>query len=175
MSILRTFTAVTGYFTEAPRRRRTLNEVIPGWREALRAPDRVDIRWLVHELGTTRLGSRWMLRDVTESVVAPLPAFVTTYEILRSQDYVMITFSTPTGEVKDGHLQTQEVQKLAFTYPRFLEFARDIAQIANTAQAPLQPVHDAPTSSPREPRVLNGQGDDRPRPGGAVTVRIVRH
>jgi hypothetical protein len=108
----------------------------------------------------------------------PFPALVTTYEILRSQDYVMITFSAPTGEVKDGQMQTQEVQQLAFTYPRFLEFAASIALIANRVEAPTRPARHKPTNPPREPRAIDGQDDDSPRPGDALTAtggRIVRH
>ena len=63
------------------------------------------------------------------------PAFVTQYEILRSQDYVMLTFSTPTGEVVDGRMQTQEIQRIALTHPRFLELAAAIGQIAGSIQA----------------------------------------
>lgn len=64
------------------------------------------------------------------------PAFVTQYEILRSQDYVMITLRTPTGDVIDGRMQTQEIQKIALTHPRFLEFAAAIGQIAGNIQGP---------------------------------------
>lgn len=115
--------------------------------------------------------------------VPPLPAFVTTYEILRSQDYVMITFSTPTGEVRDGQMLTQEVQKLAFTYPRFVEFAAAVAQIERTIQLP-QPAKrpSAPEPEPaqvaREKRSMDGERGEELRSGDAhdeITNRIVRH
>jgi hypothetical protein len=104
----------------------------------------------------------------------PFPALVTTYEILRSQDYVMITFSAPTGEVKDGQMQTQEVQKLAFTYPRFLELAANIAQIAATLQAP-PPGRRVPTPLPVEDRAVSAQSEGESRAGQAITGRVIRH
>ena len=104
-----------------------------------------------------------------------LPAFVTTYEILRSQDYVLVTFSAPTGEVKDGQMQTQEIQKLAFTYPRFVEFAASIAQMASMVQAPPMPARREAPPSQREPRAIDGQDDDGARRTEPPGPRVVRH
>ena len=108
----------------------------------------------------------------------PFPAFVTTYEILRSQDYVLITFSAPTGEVKDGQMQTQEIQKLAFTYPRFVEFAANIAQMATMVQVPSPAPRPAQPPSRREPRAIDAQDDDDLRSleaGAQASGRVVRH
>ena len=114
----------------------------------------------------------------SQSSLPPFPAFVTTYEILRSQDYVMITFSAPTGEVKDGQMQTQEIQKLAFTYPRFLEFAASIAQMASMVQVPSPAPRPPRPPTRREPRAIDAQDDDdlRPlEPGAEAGGRLVRH
>jgi hypothetical protein len=88
----------------------------------------------------------------------------------------MITFSAPTGEAKDGQMQTQEVQKRAFTHSRFLEFAADIAKISHTIQAPSPAEGRDPTNARRQPTEV-GQADEGPRPGDAIsaTARIVRH
>ena len=65
-------------------------------------------------------------RDVRSYLVPSLPVFITNFEILRSQDYVMITFSTPTGEVVDGRMQTLELQRITLSHSRFLEFAAGV-------------------------------------------------
>jgi hypothetical protein len=107
----------------------------------------------------------------------PFPALVTTYEILCSQDYVIITFSTPTGEVKNGQMQTQEVQKLALTLSRFLEFAANIAKISDTVREPAASVLPGPTNSRGQPPEKDDPSDDSPA-GESISVnggRIVRH
>src|SRR4051794_35080480 len=71
--------------------------------------------------------------------MASSPAFVTQYEILRSRDYVLITFSHPTGEIVDGAMRTEEAQRIALTIPRFLELAGAMSQIAHSIQALNQP------------------------------------
>lgn len=105
----------------------------------------------------------------------PPPALVTNFEILRTQDYVLITFSTPTGEVANGRMQTQEVQRLALTHPRFLELAAALGQIAANMSASAPPSRPAPPTSPRqEPRAAINQ-DDEGRTGPEPSDWVVRH
>lgn len=86
--------------------------------------------------------------------MASVPVFITQYELLRSQDYVLVTFSTPSGEVIDGRMQTQEIQRVALTMPRFLELAAMFASMAANITNPpapraLGPSRSAPGASPR--------------------------
>lgn len=102
-----------------------------------------------------------------------LPVFITNYEILRSQDYVMITFSTPTGEVVDGRMRTVEVQRFTLSHSRFVEFAAGVAQIAANIDAA------ASTGAARpEPRFANQDGEDHRANTSADEARpdlVVRH
>jgi hypothetical protein len=78
-------------------------------------------------------------------------AFVTKYEILRANDYVIITFSSPSGEVADGRLKTDEVARLAMTIPSFIDFVRTASQLADRAAEELRP-KAAAVEPPKEPR-----------------------
>ena len=104
------------------------------------------------------------------------PAFVTQYEILRSQDYVMLTLSTPTGEVIDGRMQTQEVQKIALTHPRFLEFAAAIGQIAGNIQATAEAARVAAQAARLPEKRRISDNDDR-EPASSLPLGdwVVRH
>ena len=112
-----------------------------------------------------------------------IPAFVTNYEILRSQDYVLLTFATPTGEVDQGRMITQEVQKLALTHPRFLEFAAAVAQMAAVMQSanaqPAPAARRAPSPGVRsERRAIGADRDDgaaSAEPANDSATGVVRH
>ena len=90
--------------------------------------------------------------------VAP-PVFVTQYEVLRTQDYVLITLSAPTGEVVGGTMQIQEVQRVALTIPRFLEMVGALSQIARNIETGAQPSKPKPQREPRK----GFEDEDRPR------------
>ena len=100
----------------------------------------------------------------------PPPILVTNFEIVRSQDYVLITFSTPTGEVANGRMQTQEVQRLALTHPRFLELAAALGQMAANMAASPPPPRPAPR---QEPRAINQ--DDEGQTDAKPSDWVVRH
>jgi hypothetical protein len=109
--------------------------------------------------------------------MASSPAFITQYEILRSRDYVLITFSFPTGEIADGAMRTEEVQRIALTIPRFLELAGAMSQIAHSIQALNQPRPQAVAPPKRSERTISDQRDG---PDGEAEVTdladwVVRH
>ena len=109
--------------------------------------------------------------------MSSLPVFVTSYEILRSQDYVMITLSTPTGEVVDGRMRTVEVQRFTLSHSRFLEFAAGVGQIAANIAGAASPVEPATLAAARRaPRSATLDGDDRQAnlPQGCPDL-LVRH
>jgi len=90
--------------------------------------------------------------------MALTPVFVTQYEILRTPDYVLLTLSAPTGEVQDGRMGVQEVQRIALTYARFLELTRLMTQIASNMTA-------QPAAAPRK-------GTDRGSRTGEAEVEL---
>jgi hypothetical protein len=99
--------------------------------------------------------------------MAATPVFITQYELLRSQDYVLITLSAPSGKVADGRMQTEDVQRVALTIPRFLEFAATMGQMADNirlainAGRPAQP----PSKTRRAERRAVGDAPDDDEPG----------
>ena len=106
--------------------------------------------------------------------MASSPVFITSYEILRSRDYVLLTFNSPTGEVVDGTMQTVEMQHVALTIPRFLELAGAMFQIARSIEASAQP--RLPANKRSAPSISDkAEGSD----GGLDEVRpadwVVRH
>jgi hypothetical protein len=105
--------------------------------------------------------------------MASTPVFVTQYEILRSQDYVLLTLSAPSGKVADGRMQTEEVERVALTIPRFLEFAATLGQMADNIKAHLAAARAA---APRAERAAPGIGDVDEGPGlrGPADV-VIRH
>jgi len=109
--------------------------------------------------------------------MASTPAFVTQYELLRSQDYVLITLSAPSGKVVDGRMQTEDVQRVALTIPRFLELAQTMGQMAdNIRQAlnagrPARPSPQARRDAPRSPEPADGEEPGLKGP----TDWIIRH
>lgn len=109
-----------------------------------------------------------------------LPAFVTNFEILRSQDYVLLSFGTPTGEVEQGRMLTEELQKLALTHPRFLEFAAAIAKMADVMRASAPPRRTTSQAQRQERRANDPEPDDPPAGGDAQNAglsagRPIRH
>jgi hypothetical protein len=94
--------------------------------------------------------------------MASTPVFITQYELLRSQDYVLITFRAPSGKVVDGRMQTDEVQRVALTIPRFLELAATLGQMADNVRALLEAGRPAtPRARPAniEPRATQSNAD----------------
>ena len=102
--------------------------------------------------------------------MALTPVFVTQYEILRTSDYVLLTLSAPTGEVQDGQMGVQEVQRIALTYPRFLELTRLMAQIAGNMTA--QP--SAPARERQDRGARTGQ-DEIDLPAKLPGDWVIRH
>jgi hypothetical protein len=108
--------------------------------------------------------------------MASTPVFVTQYEFLRSQDYVLITLSAPSGQVVDGRMQTEDVQKVALTIPRFLELAQTIGQMADNirealnAGRPARPAAQARREGPRSTE----PADEEPGLKGP-TDWVIRH
>lgn len=110
--------------------------------------------------------------------MASAPAFITQYELLRSQDYVLITLSTPSGKVVDGRMETEEIQRVALTIPRFLEMAASLAQMADNIRQTLGAGRPAaPLQRPAETRApASGDAADDDEP--AVTKPgdwVIRH
>lgn len=101
--------------------------------------------------------------------MALTPVFVTQYEILRSSDYVLVTLSAPTGEVQDGRMGVQEVQRIALTYPRFLELTSLMAQIAGNMTG--QPAALARKKPDRGGRAGEDEADVPAKPPGDWVIR----
>jgi hypothetical protein len=102
------------------------------------------------------------------------PVFVTQYEILRSQDYVLLTLSAPSGKVVDGRMQTDEVERVALTIPRFLEFAATLGQMADNIRAHLAAARAATPAPARSDRAATADADEGPTLRGPGDV-VIRH
>ena len=102
-------------------------------------------------------------------MAALTPVFVTQYEILRTSDYVLLTLSAPTGEVQDGRMGVQEVQRIALTYPRFLELTRLMGQIAANMTA------QATASRKGDVRTATGDEDEIDLPAKLPGDWVIRH
>ena len=100
--------------------------------------------------------------------MASTPVFITQYELLRSSDYVLITLSAPSGQVQDGRMQTEDVQRVALTIPRFLEFAATMAQMADNIRVAInagRPAAPPPKPSRAEPRAAANESAEDDEPG----------
>jgi hypothetical protein len=109
--------------------------------------------------------------------MASSPAFITQYEILRSRDYVLITFSYPTGELVDGAMRIEPAQRIALTLPRFLELTGAMSQIAQSIQAQLQPPPQAVARPKGRGRSIADRRDGAEADAEALTPAdwVVRH
>ena len=106
--------------------------------------------------------------------MASPPVFITQYEVLRSDDYVLIRLNAPAGPVVDGRALTAEVQCIALTLPKFVQLAGVLSSMAAsiTGQAPARPATPAtgraPDHKPAEP--------ESPDPGPVqIGDWVVRH
>jgi hypothetical protein len=112
--------------------------------------------------------------------MASAPVFAIQYELLRSQDYVLITLSAPTGKVVDGRMETEEVQRVALTIPRFLELSASMGQMADNIRQTLGAGRTAPPSSAprpaqaRPPQASASDADDEPGLKGPADW-VIRH
>lgn len=98
--------------------------------------------------------------------MASTPIFITQYELLRSQDYVLITLSAPSGKVVDGRMETEDVQRVALTIPRFLELAQTMGQMADNIRQALNAGRPArPAAQPRRETPRSAEPADEEEPG----------
>jgi hypothetical protein len=84
-----------------------------------------------------------------------MPVLVTQFQILKTRDYVLLVFGSPSGDVADGKIASEESYRLALTHETFKELAASMAATAGEAE-------------PQKPGALSLQATPYPKPLRAV-------